>query len=169
MSTESSFSVTGKAGGRDGLLVTLRGDSYAELVINAAEVLGSAEAADAFIKEVYAQALQTPVSAAIATVAKTLGPISSVGQPLPVPGHQAAPTPESTWQAPEPSAATTAPALAIVPAVPPIDAPPACVHGPRVYRDSMARGRPWRRWECAVEWQKGNDASNAARCKAVNV
>ena len=165
MSTEAPFSVTGKAGQ---LLVTLRGDNFAELVTNATLVLGDATAAEQFVKEVYSQALQTPMSAAVATVAKTLGPVSTVGQPLPVPGHQAAPSTEAPWQAPSAPAATTAPATAPV-AGPPVEYPGDCVHGQRVYRDSMARGRPWRRWECAVEWQKGNDASNAARCKAVNV
>ena len=171
MSTEAPFSVTGKAGGRDGLLVTLRGDTYAELVANATQVIGDPVAAETFIKEVYGQALQTPMSAAVATVAKTLGPVSTIGQPLPVPGHAAPsePVTAAPWQvAPAPPAAATAPATAPV-AGPPVEYPGDCVHGQRVYRDSMARGRPWRRWECAVEWQKGNDASNTARCRAVNV
>jgi hypothetical protein len=72
MSTESSFSVTGKAGG---LLVTLRGDSFEQLVANAEAVLGR-EAGLTFVQEVYSQALQTPTSAAIATVAGRLGPVS---------------------------------------------------------------------------------------------
>jgi hypothetical protein len=169
MSTEAPFSVTGKAGGRDGLLVTLRGDSFAELVANAAQVIGDPIAAEQFVKEVYGQALQTPMSAAVATVAKTLGPVSTVGQPLPVPGHQAAPSTEAPWQAPSAPVATSAPATAAPAAAPPIQYPGDCVHGQRVYRDSMARGKSWRRWECAVPWEKGNDASNNARCKAVNV
>jgi hypothetical protein len=164
MSTEAPFSVTGKAGG---LLVTLRGDSYEQLVANAEAVLGR-EAGLTFVQEVYSQALQTPMSAAVATVAKTLGPVSSVGQPLPVPGPRAAPTPESAWQAPSAPTATTAPALAIIAAAPPVEYPGDCVHGPRSYRDSMAKGRPWRRWECAVPWDRDNAASNAQRCKAVN-
>lgn len=75
----------------------------------------------------------------------TVVPQSTVGQPLPQPGTQ-------------PSN--------VVPLAPPtLEYPGDCSHGRRVYVDKQAKGKPWRRWECAVPWSK--DAQG--RCKPVNV
>jgi hypothetical protein len=70
-------------------------------------------------------------------------PVSTVGQPLPQPGVVA-----------QPAAAP-----------PTLVNPGPCAHGARVYKDSQARGRAWRRWECAVPWSKGVQG----RCEPINV
>jgi len=59
------------------------------------------------------------------------------------------------------------------PAAPPVSLPGApypgdCVHGPRVYKDSVAQGRQWRRWDCATPYSKEAQAAGL-RCKAENV
>jgi len=91
----------------------------------------------------FAQATAT-VQAAIPGTTVIPQPTSTVGQPLPQPG--AAPSPA----APPPTAPY----------------PGDCQHGPRVYKDTIARGNPWRRWECAIPWSKENSGQ---RCKPVNV
>lgn len=79
--------------------------------------------------------------------------VSTVGQPLPQPSN--------VIPLPQPQAAATAPA------VPPgVDYPGDCPHGTRVYVDKPAKGRPWRRWECAIPW---SPETKDQRCKPVNV
>ena len=81
--------------------------------------------------------------------------VSTVGQPLPQPGNvvpfpQAQPAPQATASA-----------------VPPgVDYPGDCPHGTRVYVDKPARGRPWRRFECAIPW---SPQTKDQRCAPVNV
>lgn len=78
--------------------------------------------------------------------------VSTVGQPLPQPGVVAQPAAQ--------------PAVAAAP--PTVPYPGNCAHGVRIYKDTPARGAQWRRWECAVEWKKGDKAWNDQRCAAVN-
>jgi hypothetical protein len=148
MSTEAPFSVTGKAGGRDGVLATLRGDSYEEFVANLKAALGDVEG-ETFAAEVYPAALTSllPFSNATANVNASVG-ASTVGQPLNQPGRED--RGQSTPQAP-----------------PGVTYPGDCPHGTRSYKDSMVRGKSWRRWECATPWSAGSD--NSGRCKALNV
>lgn len=83
-------------------------------------------------------------------------PISTVGQPLPVPQPVAQPVAQPAAQARALGAAAAPPGVAY---------PGDCAHGPREYKDTLARGKTWRRWECNVEWKRGVEG----RCAAVNV
>lgn len=135
MSSESPYSLTGKAGPNNSILVTLRGDSYEELLNNAA----AAGLLAVQVGEFYAQAFGGDVTEAraIATVTpitQGLVPQSTVGAPLPQP--QAAPAP------------------AVPQALPP-GYPGNCIHGVRQMKSIQTKsGRPWSFWECAKPWDK---------------
>lgn len=82
--------------------------------------------------------------------------VSTVGQPLPQPTVTATPAQPAVSQ----------------PAAPPpgVTYPGNCPHGVRVYNDKPARGKAWRRWECATPWKPGmTKAERDARCEAINV
>lgn len=151
MPAEAAFSITAKNANND--LCTVRGDSYGEFLQNVTDAFGaSAPLVLARFAGAYgAVATSAPdaTAAAVAVVQQTFpqaAPVSTVGQPLPQPTAVAQP--------------------AAAPAGPPTVAYPGnCAHGVRVYVDKPARGKPWRRWECAIPWSK--DAQG--RCSALNV
>ena len=146
-----------------GTQVTLYGDSFDELHKLLTPVYG-----DVAAKELLIAAFQdlasnfSPTAAAISTVNAAVGPVTEVQQPAPF-----AQPYTSTVGVPlvQPGAAPQQ-AAAAPGAVPPgVNYPGDCAHGTRSYKDSMARGKPWRRWECAVPWSKGA----TGRCTPVNV
>lgn len=136
-STEAAFSATEK--NVKGNLCTVRGSNYNEFRQNLTDMLG-AEGAAAYLNSFLAAFDGSATAQAMQTV-QTVIPNS------------------------QPAAAPAAPA-----APPAGDAPPMgggnCNHGPRVYSDKPARGKPWRRWECSIPWSKETQAS---RCKPVNI
>ena len=86
---------------------------------------------------------------------------STVGQPLPQPTVAAVPAATPAQPAAAGGAATAPPGVTY---------PGDCQHGPRVYVDRPARGKAWRRWECATPWKPGmTKAERDARCDAINV
>lgn len=162
MSDEAKINVaTGFQGGSS---VALRADTVDEFVALAKSIYGDA-GGDVFVQRVFGDlsssfpevgAVQNldnaglqptvvppPTAPAVATGVASVG-VSTVGQPLPQPNHAPAAIPPGT------------------------DYPGDCAHGPRSYKDSLARGKSWRRWECAVPYQ-GRDGDNSQRCQAVNV
>lgn len=153
--SESKINVsTGFSGG---VSVSLRADTAEEL-LSLQNELRVAAASNPVLAGVVAP-LTGPVQGvsvveAVATVAQVFpgaAPVSTVGQPLPQPGA-AAP------QAAQPGA------------VPPgVAYPGDCVHGTRPYVDKPARGKPWRRFECALPYKFNDAAHNASRCKPANV
>jgi hypothetical protein len=150
MSDESKIHVSTGFGG--GISVNLRANSAAELE----QLVADASTNSPTLKRLMDQTGITTATfeGAVATVQAAIPaaqPVSTVGQPLPQPVAQ-------------PVAQPTAPA-----APPTVANPGPCAHGPRVYKDTKARGAQWRRWECALPWVKGNDAHNATRCAPVNV
>jgi hypothetical protein len=156
MSSEAPFSITGKGSLNE--LVTLRGDSWAELVAHATEAVGAA--GEKYVQDAYAHAFRSDAfPPAVANVAAALGPVSVIGNgavgngPLPQPGV-----------VPQP-----APAAAPVAGPPPTAQYPGdCVHGVRPFKNSNTARGAWQRWDCASPWVKGNDAHNATRCRAIN-
>lgn len=136
-----------------GVSVSLRADSADELLALQAE-LRKAAASDAALASVVAPLVgqgQT-IEQATAVVQQAFpqaAPVSTVGQPLP-----AQPAPWTPQPVAQPTAATP----------PGLVNPGPCAHGERVYKDSMARGSQWRRWECAIPWSKGA----TGRCKPVD-
>lgn len=91
--------------------------------------------------------------------------VSTVGQPLPQPVND-------PWASqPAVPAAVPQPAAPAAPALPPgVAYPGNCPHGVRVYNDKPARGKAWRRWECATPWKPGmTKAERDARCDSINV
>lgn len=148
MPAEAAVSVTVKSAKGD--LHTLRGDNWDDFVANATAALGSDAATFlAGVRQTFGSTAPFPsvqderqAMASINQAFPGTQPVSTVGQPLPQPG-------------------------AAAPAAPPTLAYPGdCAHGRREYRDSVARGKQWRRWECAVPWSKD---SAAGRCKPLNV
>jgi hypothetical protein len=150
----SEAKINVSTGFNGGVSVSLRADNAAELLALQNE-LRQAAAADTALATVVAALIgqgQT-VDQAVAVVQQAFPqavPVSTVGQPLP---QVAAPAP---WNAP-----VAQPGGAIPPGL--VDPGP-CAHGPRQYKDSMARGSQWRRWECAIPWSKGVQG----RCKPVD-
>jgi hypothetical protein len=130
-----------------GVSVSLRADSAAEFEALLADAKSSGTLS-ALLAQLPAsgitvdQAVQT-VTQAFPGATVLPQPQSTVGQPLPQPQAQ-------------PAGGTP----------PGVNYPGDCPHGVRTYKDSIARGNPWRRWECAIPWSK--DAA-ASRCKPVNV
>lgn len=166
MSEAKLFTASGFNGG---VTVGIRGDSYDEFINLAQQVYGKAAGA-IFARDVFDRLLKEfPAAKAAAVADQNIGPVSVVGQiAQPV---TAVPAVQQTnvvpLQQPQPVAQPTQSVAALNP--PGVANPGPCAHGPRVYRDSMAKGRPWRRWECALEWRKGDQAWNSQRCANVNV
>ncbi len=142
---ESKINVA--TGFNGGVSVSLRADSSAEFEALLWDVSQSATLTS-LLKSAGLNASAPTEQQAIANVQQAFpnAQVSTVGQPLPQPGQQAA-----------------APAAATPPNVP---YPGNCEHGVRQYVDKPARGKAWRRWECSIPWSRDNAAS---RCKPVNV
>jgi hypothetical protein len=136
-STEAAFSVTEK--NAKGNLCTVRGSNFAEFRQNLSDMLG-AEGAAAYLNS-FLSAFGAGVEAQAMQTVQTVIPNS------------------------QPAAAPAAPAAQPAGDVPPVGGGN-CAHGPRVYSDKPARGKPWRRWECSIPWSKDNQAQ---RCKPVNI
>lgn len=158
MADEAKINVA--TGFQGGTSVALRADSFQDFATLAKSIFGEA-AGQAFLENVFGDlAASFPVVGAIQVIESTMGPVgltntaigqapvSTVGQPLPQPGAVAQP-------AAQPAVANP-PNLAY---------PGDCAHGVRTYKDKLARGKPWRRWECAVPWSQGAQG----RCDALNV
>jgi hypothetical protein len=138
MPAEAAFRVTVKDA--KGNLCTVGGDSYDEFADNLGALLGH-EGAGRFLDGYRAAfgggASEAPSFAqAEATVVQAFPQAAPVAQPVQQP--QAAPAPTG----------------------------PTCAHGPRVYKDTVSAKGPWRRWECAIPWQR--NADNSQRCPNVN-
>lgn len=163
MSDESKINVA--SGFNGGVSVSLRANSSAEFEALLADAQTSptlaALLAKAGLAATEAQAVANVQAAFPQAQVSTVGqPLHSVSQNAGTPGlplPNQAPLPQ-----PQPVAQPAAPA-APPPTVP---YPGDCPHGVRVYVDKPARGRPWRRFECAIPWSKENAAT---RCKPVNV
>jgi hypothetical protein len=142
VSDEAAYSITKQ-------FHTIRGDNWAEFAANVEKLLG--DGSFDRVAESFQDAFGVGVAAATAAVA------------VAIPGAVAAPLPQPTGP----------PGAAPAPAAPPASLPGApypgdCVHGPRVYKDSVAQGRQWRRWDCATPYSKEAQAAGQ-RCKAENV
>lgn len=150
MSTESAFSLTGKAGPNNSILVTLRGDSYDELVANGQLAGVDAATVASFYATAFsgspaavtAQAVQNVVTAMPGTV-----PLPQPGAALPQPGAVAAPA-------------------ASVPPPPTAGYPGDCVHGTRRFKSLTTARGPWSFWECAKPWDK--NTPKESYCAKVN-
>jgi hypothetical protein len=134
-----------------GVSVSLRADSAAEFEALLADAKSSGTLSALLAQLPAPGAAGQDAAAAILAIQQAIPgttvlsqPQSTVGQPLPQPQAQPA-----TSQSP-----------------PGVTYPGDCPHGVRTYKDSIARGNPWRRWECAIPWSKDGAAS---RCKPVNV
>lgn len=143
----------------DGTILVLGAEQWSEFVSLAQAALGAGSHAviEQFSALVPASARLTEAQA-VANIQQAFpqAQVSTVGQPLPQPGN--------VVQFPQPQPQVqqgTAPALP-----PGIDYPGDCPHGTRVYVDKPARGRPWRRFECAIPW---STETKDSRCKPVNV
>jgi len=160
MSDEAAFSVTKE-------FHTIRGTDFAEFRSNVETLLGdgsfdrvATSFQDAFgVGASAAIAVATasfPAAAPVLTVAgSATGATSTVG-------GVAAPVPQPTGTPGAPAQPAAPPA-----ALPGAAYPGDCAHGPRVYK-TIARGGPWRRWDCAIPYSA--EAQKAGtRCKAVNV
>lgn len=137
-----------------GISVSLRGDTAADVLQLQAE-LRIAAASDMALARAFAPLLGTQADEAqamanVQAAFPAAQPVSTVGQPLT--------QPVVTLPAAQPVANGTVP--------PGITYPGNCPHGARVYKDLPARGKAWRRFECAIPWSKDTAAS---RCKPVNV
>jgi hypothetical protein len=124
--------VTAKGPGQE--LVTLRGDTWGELIANSRD-------AGVDVARLYAAAF-----GALSSIPDEVQAVANVVQAFP----QAAPVAQPVQQ---PQAA-------------PAPTGPMCAHGPRVYKDTVSAKGPWRRWECAIPWQR--NADNSQRCPNVN-
>ena len=133
------------SGFNGGVSVSLRGDSGADI-----EALLTDAATSPTLTRLLQQAgILVPDQQGVQNVQQAFpqaAPVSTVGQPLPTP---------APWNQPVAQPGATPPGL--------VDPGP-CAHGPRQYKDSMARGAQWRRWECAIPWSKGA----VGRCKPVD-
>lgn len=137
MPAEAAFSITAKGPNQE--LVTVRGDSWTDLLANATSA--GVDAAG-----LYARTFKTLPDT-----------------PPPAPTHeQAVQTVAQSFDAtPLPQPGTVAPGPAASPGG-------SCAHGVRVWKDTAGKGgQPWRRWECSIPWRPNTD--NSQRCKAVNV
>ena len=152
MTAEAAFSSTAKDS--RGNLHTIRGDNYDEFSTNVVRALGDA-AGSAYLGTFVSAFGGNAEASALANVQATFPQASTVGQPLPQPGVVAAPP-----------VAAQPPAAAPAGPPPTLTHPGNCAHGaPYVYKDTVGKNGPWRRWECSVPWSK--DA--VGRCKNVNV
>ena len=138
MSDEAVFSVTKQ-------FHTIRGNDLADFRQNVEGLLG--DGSFDRVATSFQDAFGVGVAAATTAVASALP--GAVAAPLPQPG--------------------AAERLAAPPAsLPGAPYPGDCAHGPRVYKDSVAQGRQWRRWDCATPYSKEAQAAGQ-RCKAENV
>jgi len=147
VSEEAKINVA--TGFNGGVSVSLRADSSAEF------------------EALLADAKQSPTLASLLAQLPTAQDPAGVQQATAViqgafPGSTVLPQPQSTVGQPLPQ-----PAQSATPAAPPTAPYPGnCDHGQRVYKDTIARGAPWRRWECAIPY---SPQSKGDRCKPVNV
>lgn len=149
-STEASYSSTARTA--DGTLLTIRGENVDEFKANVELLLGAGSFDS--IAESFKRAYGTPGVAQAFTNIQTTFPqaqqvntVGGVAAPLPQPG-------------------------ATAPVAGPIDGPPPgvpypgnCPHGVRTFVDKPAKGRPWKRWECAIPW---SPQTKDSRCKTLN-
>lgn len=151
MSDAKLFTITGFGGG---LSIGLQADSYDEFVALAKQVYGEAEG-EVFANEAFGglRRLASPGAEAVGVVRQGLGPVSVVSSS---PAPNVVPMPGTAPQA--------VPAGGIPPGV---EYPGDCAHGRREFKNTIARGKPWPRFECALPWSKGAD--NSQRCKPVNL
>jgi hypothetical protein len=145
-----------------GTQVTLYGDSFEELHKLLSPVYGEVAAKELLVAAFQDLASNFSVTAAaVSNVNAQLGPVTEVAAPP----FQAPYTSTVGVPLAQPTAGAV-PTAAPVAATPPgLNYPGNCQHGQRTYKDSMARGRAWRRWECAIPWSKGVEG----RCTPVNV
>lgn len=146
MSDEAKINVaTGFSGG---VSVSLRADSAQELDALVASVAASASAAlFSEVTRVVTFSAPNVDQQAIANVQQAF-PQAQVIQGVPNNVVQM-PTQPQAQAGPPPGA----------------NYPGDCAHGPRVYKSSLARGKQWNRYECAIPWSQGVQG----RCQAVNV
>jgi hypothetical protein len=150
MTSEAKINVS--TGFNGGVSVSLRADNAAELLALQNELRQAAASDQALASIVAVLVGGTPAheAQAVATVQAAFpqaAPVSTVGQPLPAP---------APWNQPVAQPGATPPGLG---------SGGNCAHGPRVFKDSVARGRQWQRWECSIPWSK----EAQGRCQPVNV
>lgn len=152
MSDEAKvFAITGFGGG---VSVGIKADSYDEFVGLAKQVYGDTKG-EQFALEIFNNLSQyAPTAQAAGNVQAVFPAATPVADPPFVPNNVV----------PMPTA--TAPVVAATP--PTLVNPGPCNHGPRQYKSNLARGKQWNRWECALEWKRGDNAWNAQRCQPVN-
>ena len=142
MSDEAVFSVTKQ-------FHTIRGNDLADFRQNVEGLLGDGSfdrVAESF-QDAYGVGV-TAATAAAARIGAVAAPVSPVAAAVPQPGAPNQPAPPAS--------------------LPGAPYPGDCAHGPRVYKDTVARGGPWRRWDCALPYSQ--EAQKAgSRCKAINV
>jgi len=158
---EAMFSVTEK-------FKTIRGDSLEDFKYNVEGILGvgAFEQVAASFREAFGVSGE---GQAIANL-QAAGLISGTPQTASAVIGLAAAQQSHLTVVQQPQAATPDHRAAVAEATPPtVVYPGDCPHGTRSYKDSLARGKQWRRWECFLPWEKGNEAHNAQRCKPVNV
>jgi hypothetical protein len=144
MPAEACFSVTAKGPGQE--LVTLRGDTWGELIANSRDAGVDVARLYAAAFGVREQAPAIPPAGQFAVPDESQA-FHNVVQAFP----QAAPVAQPVQQ---PQAAPSG--------------GPSCAHGARTFKDTQTSKGQWKRWECAIPWQPRNDAGNAARCKPIN-
>ena len=146
---EAPFSVTAK--NKRGDLQTIRGGSYEEFTANLDKALG-AEGAGLYLSDLReAFGVRDGGQGAALSVVRDIFP-------------QATEVPQSTVGG-QPAVGGFTPPSNTVPEAPPLTPYPGdCPHGQRVFLDKPAKGKPWRRWECAIPWSP----NAVGRCKAVN-
>lgn len=161
----------------DGTILVLGAEQWSDFVALAQAALGAGSNAviNQFAALVPASAGAVTEQQAVANIQQAFpnAQVSTVGQPLPQPGN-VVPFPQPLNSAQQNSGVPVLPvasqapqAAAAAPVVPPgVDYPGDCPHGTRVYVDKPAKGRPWRRWECAIPW---SPETKDQRCKPVNV
>lgn len=145
MSDAKLFAITGFGGG---VSLGIQADTYEEFLALAQQVYGDEDGAQ-FAAEAFdgLRKLTAPTATAVSNLAAG-GVVSGYSNVVKMP--------------------QAAPAAPAVPAGPPptLAYPGDCEHGQRQYKDTIARGKPWRRWECALPWSR---EIAAQRCKAINV
>lgn len=140
-----------------GVSISLRADSAAEFEAILADAHVS-PTLSALLSKAGLGATETQAVQNIVT-AFPQAQVSTVGQPLPQPAAQPVTYQPIAAPAAQPAAPSTPP--------PTVVNPGPCVHGERIYKDTVTKNGPWRRWECALPWSKGAD--NSQRCAAIKV
>jgi hypothetical protein len=136
---------------------TVRADTYEDLRSNFVTVFdGEESTAEVFLKEAAQGAFSDALDSARAVrdINASVGATTVVNEPRNVPTNSSPQPGPHNEQAVQQAAVNP----------PGVTYPGNCQHGQRVYRDSMARGRPWRRWECSIPWSPDVQG----RCRAVN-